>query len=221
MKASGAGLFSAAIQPIRRVVGVQKRKKYLRRALLGALVLLTAMAQHVPWLPVVSGVYALPLLPLVISIAALDQDISAIFFGAFAGLLWDCNTVGFGWNSLYLTTVAFAVAMLMRYVLNRNRLSLALLHLLAVSIYILQRWFLDYLLLALRPAAFGWLDTAASRQLLREQALRVLLRSALPSLLYTLLLAPLLYALVLLIVRRTSRKQRRLIEGNPVALQNI
>ena len=165
-----------------------KRKKYLRRILLTFLVLLTAMAQNVPWLPGLLGARALPLLPLVVVIAVLDQEIPAILFGAFAGLLWDIAVPGLPWNALYLTAAAFACAMLMRYVLNHNWLTVSLLSLLTAAGHFLLRWFLD------------------TRGL--DRAAWALARYTLPSLAYTLALAPLCYALVRLIVRRTSRRQR-------------
>ena len=165
-----------------------KRKKYIRRTLLGLLVFLTAMAQNVPWLPGIFGGRALPLLPLTVAIAVLDREIAAMLLGALAGLLWDLVTPGFPWNALYLTAVAFACAMLMRYVLNRNWLTVSLLTLLTSAGHFLLRWAIDF---------HGY-----------EGAAHALLRCTLPGLAYTLLLAPLCYALVLAIVRRTSRKQR-------------
>ena len=165
-----------------------KRKKYLRRILLAFLVLLTAMAQNVPWLPGLWGARALPLLPLAVAIAVLDQEDPAILFAALAGLLWDICVPGFPWNAIYLTAAAFACAMLMRYVLNHNWLTVSLLSLLTAAGHLLLRWFLD------------------TRGL--DGALHALLRHTLPNLAYTLALAPLCYALVRLIVRQTSRRQR-------------
>ena len=165
-----------------------KRKKYLRRILLTFLVFLTAMAQNVPWLPGILGVHALPLLPLTVAIAVLDQEVPAILFGAFAGLLWDISIPGLPWNAIYPTAAAFACAMLMRYVLNHNWLTVSLLSLITAAGHLLLRWFLD---------THGM-----------DHAAWALARYTLPSLAYTLLLVPLCYALVRLIVRKTSRRQR-------------
>ena len=165
-----------------------KRKKYLRRILLTVLVFLTAMAQNVPWLPGLWGGRALPLLPLTVAIAVLDQEVPAILFGAFAGLLWDISTPGLPWNAIYLVCAAFICAMLMRYTLNHNWLTVSLLSFFTSAGHIFLRWFIDI------------------RSL--DGALYALLRYTLPSLAYTLLLAPLCYLLVRSIVRKTSRRQR-------------
>jgi len=165
-----------------------KRKKYIRRTLLGVLVFLAAMAQNVPWLPGAWGARALPLLPLAVAIAVQDREIPAMLLAALGGLLWDIATPGFPWNALYLTAVSFACAMLMRYVLNRNWLTVSLLTLLASAFHFLPRWAIQYHGL---PGAS-----------------RALLRYTLPSLAYTLLLTPLCYLLVRQIVRKTSRRQR-------------
>jgi len=182
-------------------LATQKRKKYIRRGLLGVLLFLVAMAQNVPWLPGLFGAWPLPLIPLAVCIAVLDQEIPGILFGAAAGILWDFSSAGVSWHALYLTAIAFACAMLMRYVLNRNPLTIALLMFLFNVLYLLLRWLFDHALpyfnrshAPSRP--FG--DTAL-----------ILLRYSLPSLAYTMALAPLCYCLALLIVKRTSRKQVR------------
>ena len=168
-------------------VFARKRKKYIRRALLCVLVFFAAMAQHVPWIPGVFGVRPLPLLPLVVCVAVFDQEIPAIFFGAFAGILWDFNAPGVPWRALYLTFVAFACAMLMRYLLNRNRLTIGLLVFASSALYLLLSW----LVVSGDP--------------------RVLLRFSLPTLAYIMLVAPVCYFLAYWIVKRTSRKQRQVI----------
>lgn len=165
-----------------------RNKKFLRRALLTLLIFLVAMAQNVPWLPAIFGVSALPLLPLVIAVAALDQALPGVLFGAIAGLLWDVSSASAIPHAIYLTIAAFACAMLMRYVLIRNRLTVGLLMFLTTAGYLLLRWGIDCAGL--------------------EGGAWVLLRFSLPSLVYTMLLAPLTYLLTQSIVRRTSRKPK-------------
>jgi len=170
-----------------------QNKKHLRRVLLGALVFLTAMAQNVPWLPGIYGVRGLPLLPLVIAIAVLDQTVPGVLFGAFAGLLWDLAAPAAIPHALYLTCAAFACAMLMRYVLIRNPLTVGLLMLLFSSAFLALRWVVDYA--ALPGGAYA------------------LLRYSLPSLGYTMLLAIPAYLAVQSIVRRTSRRSKAYVPG--------
>ncbi|MCL2105883.1 MAG: hypothetical protein FWH26_02295 [Oscillospiraceae bacterium] len=165
-----------------------KRKKYLRRAMLALTVFLFAMAQNVPWFPVIYGASALPLIPLVVAIAVLDQEAAAVLFGAMAGVLWDVTSLSRGWHAIYLTVAAFACAMLMRYILNRNLLTVLLLNLAAAALYLIPRWMAEY------PRNDPML-------------VPMLLRHSLPTLAYTLLLSPLIYLLVRRIVRSTSRRQ--------------
>ena len=170
-----------------------RNKKHLRRALLGALVFLTAMAQNVPLLPGIYGVRPLPLLPLVIAIAVLDQALPGVIFGAAAGLLWDIGSPAAIPHALYLTCAAFACAMLMRYVLIRNKLTVGLLMFLFTAGYLFMRWGADYA---------GLPDGASA-----------LLRYSLPSLAYTMLLAAPIYLLTRGIVRRTSRRSKAYVPG--------
>jgi len=165
-----------------------QNKKNLRRFLLGVLVFLTAMAQNVPLLPGIYGVRPLPLLPLVIAIAVLDQALPGVVFGAAAGLLWDISSPAAIPHALYLTCAAFICAMLMRYVLIRNKLTVGLLTLLFTAGYLALRQATDYA--GLEDGAFA------------------LLRYSLPSLAYTMLLAIPIYYLTQNIVRRTARRSK-------------
>ena len=168
-------------------------KKYLRRVLLGALVFLTAAAQNVPWLPGIYGVRALPLLPLVVAVAVLDQALPGVLFGAFAGLLWDITGPSAMPHAIYLTCAAFVCAMLMRYVLIRNKLTVGLLMFLFTAGYLALRWGMDYYILPDHPLPGGaW----------------ALLRYSLPGLGYTMLTALPVYLLARGIVRRTSRRSK-------------
>jgi len=173
-------------------ISKQQQKKYFRRVLLGLLVFLTAMAQNVPWLPVIYGARAFPLIPLVAAIAFYDQPIPAILYGALAGVIWDVSSPVGAFHGIYLVIAAFACAMLMRYILNRNFFTIAMISFVAITIYLLIRWFITFAILpGISPA----------------QLTLPLLRESLPALGYTMLLVPLMFTLVSLIVRRTSRKQ--------------
>ena len=169
-----------------------QQKKYFRRTLLGLLVLLIAMAQNALWFPVVYGARAFPLIPLVAAIAFYDQPIPAILYGALAGVIWDAASPAGAYHGIYLTIAAFACTMLMRYILNRNVFTIALLSFGATSIFLIIRWFISYAFLPdLTPA----------------QLISLLLNESLPALGYTMLLTPLMFTLVSIIVRRTSRRQ--------------
>ena len=183
-------------------LATQNRKKYIRRALLAGLVFLVAMAQNVPWLPGIFGVLPLPLIPLVVCIAVLDQEVPGILFGTFAGILWDFSSEGFAWHAMYLTFAAFVCAMLMRYIINRNRLTITLLMLFFTFGYVTLHWLFDQLLPYFRHAELPFNSY--------DGALFTYLRYCLPSGAYTMLLAPVCYGLSYWIVKRTSRKQRNI-----------
>ncbi|MCL2445716.1 MAG: hypothetical protein FWD06_02985 [Oscillospiraceae bacterium] len=173
-----------------------KRNRILRRIALSALMLLTAMAQFVPWLPVVYGARAFPLLMLVAAIAYYDQAASAVLYGALAGILWDIAAPYGTYHAVFLAVAAFLCAMGVRYFFNRNKVSKVLIPIAMTAAYIFLRWTLDTL--ALPGITFA-------------QNMPMLLRESLPSLGYTLLLAPLMFTLVSLIVRRTSRRKQRVL----------
>ena len=181
-------------------LATQKRKKYIRRAFLAGLVFLVAMAQNVPWLPGIFGVLPLPLIPLVVCIAVFDQEVPGILFGAFAGILWDFSSAGLAWHAMYLTFAAFVCAMLMRYVINRNRLTITLLMLFFTFGYVTLHWVFDQLLPYFNNAHLPFNPYGG--------ALSAYLRYCLPAVGYTMLLAPICYGLTYWIIKRTSRKQR-------------
>ncbi|MCL2531399.1 MAG: rod shape-determining protein MreD [Oscillospiraceae bacterium] len=173
-----------------------KRNRILRRIALGALMLLTAMAQFVPWLPVVYGARAFPLLVLIAAIACYDQPASAVIYGALAGVLWDISAPYGTYHAVFLAIAAFCSAMGVRYLFNQNKVTKVLVPLCITTVYVLLRWSLD---------------TLAMPGITFAQNTTMLLRESLPSLGYTLLLAPLMFTLVSLIVRRTSRRQQRVL----------
>ncbi|MDR1464039.1 MAG: rod shape-determining protein MreD [Oscillospiraceae bacterium] len=166
-----------------------KKRRALRWAVFALMILLTALAQSVPLLPDLWGVRALPLLPLVICAAVQEREIPSVLFGALGGLLWDVTASPRGFHALYLTAAAFVCAMLMRYLLNRNLLTVALLSAAATALYLLGRWL------------FGTLAAGLDRPFY------LLLRYDLPALGYTLLFLPLQYAILHAAARRTARKR--------------
>ena len=192
-------------------LATQKRKKYMRRALLSALLFLVALAQNVPWLPDIFGARPLPLIPLVVCIAVLDQEVPGVLFGGLAGILWDLSSAGVPWHAMYLTAVAFLCAMLMRYLFNRNARTISLLIFLSTLLYLLLRWLFDQ--------ALPYLNHMQAPFNPYEGYLFTFLRYSLPSLAYTLALAPLCYYLTWFVVKRTSRRQRQVKEqgiGGPI-----
>ena len=180
-----------------------KQKQYIRRALLALLVLFVAMVQNVPWLVPIFGVSALPLIPLVVAIAVYDQGVPAVVLGAVAGAVWDVASPAHGLHAAYLAAIAFACSMLLRYIFNRNVLSMGLLSLLSTALYLLVRWFGDYAMLNSQ--------SETGRVLSSAEIAWPLLRYSLPSLVYTMLLAPLCFWAVKTIVKKTSRRQREIL----------
>ncbi|MDR2647582.1 MAG: rod shape-determining protein MreD [Oscillospiraceae bacterium] len=166
-----------------------QRKLYLRRVILAVFVVFTAMAQNVPWLPAIFGIRALPLIPLVVTIAVLDTEPAAIGAGFFAGVFWDLSANAHGLHAIFCTCTAFAVAMLMRYLLNRNRIAVFLLSACAVAFYLFAHWMTAHVFSG------------------HDLPIYLFVRYYLPSFVYTILFLPIDYLLVNAVVRRTSRRK--------------
>ena len=145
----------------------------------GALIFLLSLWQAAPhgW-PTIGGGRPLLLVPLVASIAMFVGPAGGAAAGIAAGLLWDLySTRLFGVNALLLMLIGCAVSLLVRLLLRNNFLSALMLTGGAVAAHTLCDWLLFQVL----P--------------MREGAVSVLVRVALPNAIYTLLLALPIYAL--------------------------
>lgn len=166
---------------------------YIRKALLLALVVLTAVFQHTRGaMPELFGTRAMLLIPLTVAISMYERSFYGLLYGALAGILWDFATVGGdGFFSVCLASVGFFTGSLVTY-LMRNKLSGNLiLSLCSVTSVNVAYWFV----FILRKGYEGAGD--------------VLFGYYLPSIIYTMLFAFVYYYLVGLIFRLTAKKEKR------------
>ncbi len=163
--------------------------RWTKPAAYGLVLLAAALLQAAPGaLPAVFGARPLLLLPVVVGIAMFEGPVFGGGAGAGAGLLWDLYAAHlFGFRALLLLILGCACGLLVRLLIRNNLLSALLLTAGALLAFGLIDWFFSDLLF------------------LKEDALYILFRLALPDWLYSLALTPPLYGLLLSISRALRR----------------
>lgn len=102
---------------------------YIRRLCLAAGLLVVALLQNtVGLLPSFFGIRAMPLIPAVVCVAMFERELPGMFFGVFAGLLWDCASPNGGnFHAAVLTVIAFTCGALITHIMRNNFLTALLL----------------------------------------------------------------------------------------------
>ena len=169
------------------VLRAENKNLYIRRALLALLILFVAALQNTAGLfPSVLGVRALLLIPLVVCVSMHERDIAGLFFGLFAGLLWDCVATGTPqYNALMLATIGFVCGALIEQMMRNNLVTALLLTVAAVFLYNTGYWLINFVLR-------GY-----------DHVFSVYLTFYLPSMVYTAALMPLFYYMVRFIKDKT------------------
>ncbi|NLL63055.1 MAG: hypothetical protein GX241_02240 [Ruminococcaceae bacterium] len=105
-----------------------KKKVYIRRIVFVISIMIFAMLQNTPnMFPSIIGANAILLVPLVCCISMFENDLTATFFGIFAGVLSDIVvSMGDGFNAVFYMFMASTISILITYFM-RNNLSTALL----------------------------------------------------------------------------------------------
>lgn len=121
----------------------EKGKRFIRRALLALLVLLTALFQNTRGaLPAIGNAKAMPLIVLAATLGLFERSLAGLFFGAFAGALWDMASADTdGFFTLLLCAVGFLSGVLSSFVLRNNIFSALLLSGSSTAICLLLHWF--------------------------------------------------------------------------------
>lgn len=150
---------------------------YIRRLCLAAGVLVVALLQNTDGLlPSVFGFRAMPLIPAVVCIAMFERELPGMFFGVFAGLLWDCvSPVGGNLYAILLAIFAFTCGALITHLMRNNILTALLLSGSASVLHMLLFFLKEYIF-------SGRFDGAYK-----------LLTFYIPSLIYTMIFVPILY----------------------------
>ncbi len=124
-----------------------KRKKQIyRRALLAAVILGLSLIQNTAGgLLKIGGVGPLLLIPAVVAAAMYEGDIAGIFYGLFAGALWDVFAKGNNFNAIFLVATGFACGMLILTVMRVNFVTHLLLSSCASGLYCIGYWFFHFI----------------------------------------------------------------------------
>ena len=160
----------------------QDIKKAGRYVSVAAVLLILSVLQNTPgWFPSFFGVKAFLLIPAVVSAAIFEKDIGGIFFGLFAGALWDISAGGRDYHAIFLVAAGFVCGSLLNNVMRPNVLTNLLLSGVWTGVFCTGHWIIRYII--------GGLDSAP----------HALLTYYLPSFLWTVVLSPVIFFIFLAI----------------------
>lgn len=167
----------------------QRKKLIIRRICLALILLLLSVLQNTDgFFPQIFGVRALLLIPCVVCIAMYERDIWGMFFGLFAGALWDIFASGASFNALFLLAVGFGCGSLINTIMRNNIVTASLLSFISSLFYNIIYWVFHFIVPETDSAAF------------------MLLRYYLTSTLYTVLLTPILFLIIRAIEKKFSEE---------------
>lgn len=168
-------------------LSMENKNTYIRRAVFAGLILFTALLQNTKGLfPEIFGVRAMLLIPAVVCVSMYERDIPGIFFGLFAGMLWDTVSAGpHNFSALILTATGFICGALVGSVMRNNLVTALLLTSAAVLVYNTFYWLTVYVL-----------NYDRGEWVIVEGAFRAYYAFYLPSCVYTAVLIPAFYFLV-------------------------
>ena len=157
----------------------RNRPVLYRRAIYLILLLVLHLLQSTAGLfPSPFGAHALLLIPAVVCIGMCEREYSGLFFGLFAGLLWDSTLLADHYHAMFLCVLGLVCGALAQHLMRNNIMTAALLSGFSLLLYALIRW-----ASLLITAGFGF-------------AARKLLTFYLPCVIYTLFLSPILYLFI-------------------------
>lgn len=170
----------------------KRRSLYIRRTVLALLVVLTALFQHTrSALPTIGSARMFPLVVLVAVIALFERSLAGVFFGFFAGVLWDYASVtGDGFFAVALCLVGFFCGVLSSFVLRNNIFSALLTSAASLVVCLSAYWFGFVFLKGYDPGA------------------SLLLRFYLPSAALSLVFVPIYYYLIRAVKRALDGPKR-------------
>ena len=166
----------------------ENKKLYIRRALYAVLIIVAAMLQNTQGLfPEIFGVRAMLLVPAVVCIGMHERDIAGLFFGLFAGMLWDAFSAGPpNFNAIILTAAGYFCGVLIGTVMRNNIMTALLLSLGWGFVYNTAYWFFAYVI-----KGYG-------------SVFMIYLTFYLPSVLFTVIFMPFFYYIVRTVKFKTS-----------------
>lgn len=128
---------------MKRFFESEKGRRFVERAIFAFLVLLTALFQNTRGaLPTFASARAMPLLVLVAVLGLFERSLAGLFFGAFAGALWDMASADTdGFFTVLLCAVGFFSGVLSSFLLRNNIFSALLLSGASTALCLLLHWF--------------------------------------------------------------------------------
>ena len=167
---------------------------FIRRLLFAFLIVVTASFQSTKgFVPQIKDVSAFVLIPLVVCIALFEKSVPSLFFGAFAGIMWDMYSVtAEGFFSVLLTATGFFTAIIILFYMRNNIVTAVILTFLSALFCNTLYWF-NFILMA---------DNTA--------AVYIYSRYYLPSAFYTAIFTFIFYFAVKLIYEKTSPERKRI-----------
>ncbi len=120
---------------------LRNQHNYIYYTGLAMVLLATFMLQALPVFPRVFSVLPLPLIPLVVCIAAFNSEVTGFICGLCAGILMDIisPTVD-GFNAIALLVIGLACGLLTEFLLNDRLLTTALMCVCACALYYFAYW---------------------------------------------------------------------------------
>lgn len=171
-----------------------QKKLYIKRAVFALLIIITAVLQTTKGaLPVINGAHAMLLVPLTVAIGMHERNLAGLFFGAFAGILWDMHSISTdGYFSVMLAATGFICAVLITFVLRNNIFSSLLLNFIAIFLCNSLYWFFFFFL---KDYDSQWY---------------VYFKYYFSSVFYTMLFSPIYYYLIKWITNLTAPEKKRI-----------
>ncbi|MCR5484183.1 MAG: rod shape-determining protein MreD [Clostridiales bacterium] len=126
----------------KKIFNIENKKLRLRRLLFGAGLVLLSVLQNTDGLfPEIFGVRAMLLIPAVVCIAMFERETVGMFFGFFAGILWDMSSSSGGnFNALFLVFTCFVCGSLITYLMRNNLVTALLLSSVFTALHHLVYW---------------------------------------------------------------------------------
>lgn len=119
----------------------ENKPKIMRRGFFFLAVLLLGVLQISDVLPTFFGIRFLPLLPLTVVLGMFEREVYGLYYGLFAGILWDMNAgAGDGFNAFFFALVGFVCGLLMTYLMMNNLLTASLLCTVWSFLYFFVSW---------------------------------------------------------------------------------
>ena len=112
------------------------KPKYIRRVIYALCIVAFVTLQNSKFsLPQIFGARALIILPVCVSIAMHEREVSAAVFGAFAGVLVDLSTAGDGFNSVVLMLICAVCSLLISHFMRNNLVTALVLNAGSLAVY--------------------------------------------------------------------------------------